>query len=208
MNGFLISFEGLDFSGKSLQANFLKESLLARKLPVAFFREPGGTEISERIREVLLDTKNLGMHPETEVLLYSAARAQIVSEGIIPHLTRGGIVICDRFYDSTTAYQGYGRQIDLNFIKKMNIFATKHVKPDLTFLLDLDPASALKRSEKGNETLDRLESETLEFHTRVREGYLRIARAEKQRFVVIDGKQSIEAIRNQIFDCVKNKLQL
>lgn len=208
MKGFLISFEGVDFSGKSLQANFLKESLLAKKLPVLFFREPGGTEISERIREVLLDTKNLGMHPETEVLLYSAARAQIVLEGIIPHLSKGGIVICDRFYDSTTAYQGFGRQIDLNFIKKLNNFVTKRVKPNLTFLLDLDPVIAIKRSERGNKTLDRLESETIEFHIRVREGYLSIAREEKERVVVIDGTQSIEAIKKQISKHVRNKLQL
>ena len=205
MQGNLITFEGIDFSGKSVQANFLNEALKDRKLPVLFLREPGGTEISEKIRSVLLDNANHKMSAMTEVLLYSAARAQMVRESIIPHLEKGFVVICDRYFDSTTAYQGFGRKIDLDFIKKLNSFATEELVPDLTFLIDLDPEIALQRK-KAN--LDRLEKEDLEFHQRVRNGYLEIARPNTERFVIIDGKQSIEVIQDEIFMEVKSKLAI
>ena len=205
MQGNLITFEGIDFSGKSVQANFLNETLKDRKLPVLFLREPGGTEISEKIRSVLLDNANHKMSAMTEVLLYSAARAQMVRESIIPHLEKGFVVICDRYFDSTTAYQGFGRKIDLDFIKKLNSFATEELVPDLTFLIDLDPEIALQRKKTD---LDRLEKENLEFHQRVRNGYLEIARPNTERFVIIDGKQSIEVIQDEIFMEVKSKLAI
>ncbi len=205
MQGNLITFEGIDFSGKSVQANFLNETLKDRKLPVLFLREPGGTEISEKIRSVLLDNANHKMSAMTEVLLYSAARAQMVRESIIPHLEKGFVVICDRYFDSTTAYQGFGRKIDLDFIKKLNSFATEELVPDLTFLIDLDPEIALQRKKAD---LDRLEKEDLEFHQRVRNGYLEIARPNTERFVIIDGKQSIEVIQDEIFMEVKSKLAI
>ena len=205
MQGNLITFEGIDFSGKSVQANFLNEALKGRKLPVLFLREPGGTEISEKIRSVLLDNANHKMSAMTEVLLYSAARAQMVRESIIPHLEKGFVVICDRYFDSTTAYQGFGRKIDLDFIKKLNSFATEELEPDLTFLIDLDPVIALQRKKTD---LDRLEKENLEFHQRVRNGYLEIARPNTERFVIIDGKQSIEVIQDEIFMGVKSKLAI
>jgi len=205
MQGNLITFEGIDFSGKSVQANFLHETLKGRKLPVLFLREPGGTEISEKIRSVLLDNANHKMSAMTEVLLYSAARAQMVRVSIIPHLEKGFVVICDRYFDSTTAYQGFGRKIDLDFIKKLNSFATEELVPDLTFLIDLDPEIALQRKKAD---LDRLEKEDLEFHQRVRNGYLEIARPNTERFVMIDGKQSIEVIQDEIFMEVKSKLAI
>ena len=205
MQGTLITFEGIDFSGKSVQANLLHGALKDRKLPVLFLREPGGTEISEKIRAVLLDNANHKMSAMTEVLLYSAARAQMVRESIIPHLEKGFVVICDRYFDSTTAYQGFGRKIDLDFIKKLNSFATEELVPDLTFLIDLDPEIALQRKKTD---LDRLEKEDLEFHQRVRNGYLEIARPNTERFVIIDGKQSIEVIQDEIFMEVKSKLAI
>ena len=205
MKGTLITFEGIDFSGKSVQANLLHETLKDRKLPILFLREPGGTEISEKVRTVLLDNANHKMNAMTEVLLYSAARAQMVRENIIPHLGKGFIVICDRYFDSTTAYQGFGRKIDLDFIKKLNNFATKELAPDLTFLINLDPGIALQRKKTD---LDRLEKEDSEFHQRVRNGYLEIARSNPDRFVIVDGTQSIEAIQDEIFMEVKSKLSL
>ena len=205
MQGNLITFEGIDFSGKSVQANFLLGALKDRNLPVLFLREPGGTEISEKIRSVLLDNANHKMSAMTEVLLYSAARAQMVRESIIPHLEKGFVVICDRYFDSTTAYQGFGRKIDLDFIKKLNSFATEELVPDLTFLIDLDPEIALQRKKAD---LDRLEKEDLEFHQRVRNGYLEIARPNTERFVIIDGKQSIQVIQDEIFMEVKSKLAI
>ena len=205
MQGTLITFEGIDFSGKSVQANLLLGALKDRKLPVLFLREPGGTEISEKIRTVLLDNTNHKMSAITEVLLYSAARAQMVREKIIPNLEKSSIVICDRHFDSTTAYQGFGRKIDLDFIKKLNSFATEELVPGLTFLIDLDPEIALQRTKTD---LDRLEKEDSEFHRRVRNGYLEIARSNPDRFVIVDGTQSIEAIQDKIFMEVKSKLSL
>jgi len=205
MQGTLITFEGIDFSGKSVQANLLLGALKDRKLPVLFLREPGGTEISEKIRTVLLDNTNHKMSAITEVLLYSAARAQMVRENIIPNLEKSSIVICDRYFDSTTAYQGFGRKIDLDFIKKLNSFATEELVPGLTFLIDLDPEIALQRTKTD---LDRLEKEDSEFHRRVRNGYLEIARSNPDRFVIVDGTQSIEAIQDEIFMEVKSKLSL
>lgn len=205
MQGTLITFEGIDFSGKSVQANLLLGALKDRKLPVLFLREPGGTEISEKIRTVLLDNANHKMSAITEVLLYSAARAQMVRQNIIPNLEKSSIVICDRYFDSTTAYQGFGRKIDLDFIKKLNSFATEELVPGLTFLIDLDPEIALQRTKTD---LDRLEKEDSGFHRRVRNGYLEIARSNPDRFVIVDGTQSIEAIQNEIFMEVKSKLSL
>ncbi|MFQ5707005.1 MAG: dTMP kinase [bacterium] len=207
MKGLLISFEGIDFSGKSVQANLLKQRLLSEGRPVQFLREPGGTEISERLRDVVLDTKHYTMSPLTEVLLYSAARAQMVEEQVLPNLSKGVVVICDRFYDSTTAYQGYGRSIDLDFIAQLNQRVTRGCKPDLTFLLDLHPETVLKRKLASAKSLDRLEQEDVDFHLKVRQGYLTIARNDSKRFVVLDGEKSIETIQEEIYQRVKSKLR-
>jgi len=208
MKGHLITFEGIDFSGKSLQANLLKENLQKKGRPVIFLREPGGTEISEKIRGLLLDTENQKMTAATELLLYSAARAQIVNECVIPHLKSGDEVICDRFYHSTTAYQGFGRQLDLQFIEQLNAFATNHVVPDLTFLIDLKPETALRRKKNEKGMLDRLEQESLAFHHRVRQGYLELAHQEGDRFVVVDGEQPVDSIQQLILDTAQSRLHL
>ncbi|HEX9652119.1 MAG TPA: dTMP kinase [bacterium] len=203
MAGFLITFEGIDFSGKSLQAKLLTEKLAELQLPVFFVREPGGAEIPEKIRDLLLDTRHHGMTAETEVLLYSAARAQIVRECLIPNLEKGKIVICDRYFDSTTAYQGYGREIDLDFIQKLHTFVIQNVVPDVTFLIDLEPQVALERKKVSNTEMDRLEKEDLSFHHKVRDGYLKLARAEAQRFKVIDGARPIDEVHHEIYQFVK-----
>lgn len=207
MTGTLITFEGIDFSGKTVQANLLKERLTSEGLPVLLFREPGGTEISEKVREVLLDTNHNKMVSATEVLLYAAARAQLVAEKVIPHLKNGGIVICDRYYDSTTAYQGYARRIDLDFIRSLNKFVSQNVEPDLTFLLDLQPEKALKRTTLSGSSLDRLEQEDLKFHQKVREGYLNIARLEPHRFIIVNGDRPINVIQEEIFKHTKSRLE-
>ncbi|RMF63220.1 MAG: dTMP kinase [Calditrichaeota bacterium] len=208
MKGVLISFEGIDFSGKSVQANLLKENLVRKGFSVILLREPGGTEISEKIREVLLDKGNDGMVDRTEVLLYSAARAQMVAERVVPHLKRGGVVICDRYFDSTTAYQGYGREIDLDFIKQLHKFAIQDIVPDITFLIDIDLEEAVRRSEQGGHRLDRLEQEGEEFRERVRAGYLAVAEEEPERFVVVDGRRSVAEIQEEILSHVKKKLKI
>lgn len=206
MGGMLITFEGIDFSGKSVQARLLQEKLVQQKYSVLLLREPGGTTISEKIRDVLLDTDHAEMYAKTELLLYAAARAQMVQERILPFLNDGGIVICDRYFDSTTAYQGYGRQIDLEFINKLHIFVTQGVNPDLTFLFDLDPQNTSERKKLSNVRMDRLDKENVDFQMRVRKGYLKIAQAEPQRYVIIDGSQSIAAIQKEIYDHTKSKL--
>ena len=206
--GFLITFEGIDFSGKSAQAKLLRDALIDLDFSVLFLREPGGTEISEKIRQVLLDTRHALMYKKTELLLYSAARAQIVSERIAPSLNQGQVVVCDRYFDSTTAYQGYGRQIDLDFIDKLHNFIADKIEPNLTFLIDLDPEEALKRKKATTVEKDRLDRETLEFHKRVRDGYLQIARTESKRFVTIEGSRSIQVIQQQILDETKRRLKL
>ncbi len=207
-SGFLVTFEGIDFSGKSAQARLLRDALIELDFPVLFLREPGGTEISEKIRQVLLDIQHALMNKKTELLLYSAARAQIVSERIAPSLDQGQVVVCDRYFDSTTAYQGYGRQIDLDFIDKLHSFVADKIEPNLTFLIDLDPEEALKRKKATTVEKDRLDRETLEFHKRVRNGYLQIARTESKRFVTIDGSRSIQVIQQQILDETKRRLKL
>jgi len=205
--GYLITFEGIDFSGKSLQVKKLVHRLETLGHTVEIFREPGGTAISERIRRILLDPSHGEMHPLTELLLYSAARAQLVQEKILPDLTEGKIVICDRFADSSTAYQGYGRDIPPEMVQKAHSLAIGTLRPDITFLLDIDPVSAFKRKGKKRE-LDRLESEEIEFYTRVRRGYLEIAKKEKERFVVLDASRPPEEIQKKIWAELKKKLAI
>ena len=186
MRGKLITLEGIDLSGKSTQAQKLFDYLKASGRKVILVREPGGTKISEQIRRVLLTGKNLGLTPPTELLLYLSARAQLVSEIIRPALNSGKIVICDRFYDSTTAYQGYGRGIKLDLIHKLNRFATGGITPNLTILFDLPVQSALKRAASNRIKPDRMEREGISFHRRVRNGFLSMAGKEKKRFKVIE----------------------
>ncbi|MCE1187603.1 MAG: dTMP kinase [Ignavibacteria bacterium] len=192
-----ISFEGIDFCGKSTQVRKLREYFESLGKKVIIIREPGGTPISEKIRDILLDKKNSGMMNETEILLFSASRAQLVREEILPQLKEGNIVISDRFFDSTTAYQGYGRGIDTHFVKTINAFAVGEAVPAVTFFLDLPIEEMIKRQSNQKNTLDRMELSTREFFENVRRGYLEIATTDK-RFVVIDATKSVEDIHQII----------
>jgi dTMP kinase len=218
----LITFEGLDCSGKTTQAKLLVERLekiqeadddVASEhiLPgrrVLFLREPGGTDLSERIRTILLDTKHGSMSHTTELFLFSAARAQLVSDVIKPALERGDVVVCDRFYDSTTAYQGWGRGIDHEGVKALNRIATSGVTPDLTFYLDIDSGEVERRKAVAGLREDRMESSGKAFYDRVREGYLEIARTESRRFVVLNGNEPIDVLKERIWAIVLQRLKL
>ena len=193
-----ITFEGIDFSGKSTQIELLKDYLVEHNKKVEILREPGGTEISEKVRRILLDNKNEKMFAEAELLLFSASRAQLLREKIRPYLQKGIYVISDRFHDSSTAYQGYGRGIPLDAVIKVHQLAIGDTIPDVTFFIDIPVGIANERKKKKSKVkLDRIELADIEFYNRVRSGYLEIARQE-ERFKVIDGTQTIETIQNQI----------
>jgi len=207
LGGRLITFEGIDFSGKSLQAKLLSEKLCSVGCSVLQLRDPGATPISERIRSILLDKAHLEMSPWTELLLYEAARAQMVEQTIKPALKKGEWVICDRLYDSSTAYQGYGRQLDLGLVEQANIIGACGVVPDLTFLIDLDVRVALQRRQKSKRNVDRLESEGIQFQERVRQGYLETAKEELDRIHVIAGDRSVDRIHEEIWQIVNKRFQ-
>ena len=196
MKGKFITFEGSEGSGKSTQAGLVVEYLTAKKLPVLLLREPGGVKISEAIRQLLLDVKNTGMGDECETLLYMAARAQLVKEVLVPAIKSGKIVICDRFLDSTIAYQGFGNGVDVSIIKQLGDFATSNIQPDLTLLFDIDVEKGLSRT---NAKKDRIELRSIDYHKRVREGYLTIARENPKRVKVI----AVDGDKEQIFKRVK-----
>ncbi len=191
-----ITFEGPDGSGKTTQISLLAEHLRAMGHDVLITREPGGTSIGDQIRTVLHDVKNVEMMGETEFLLYSASRAQLVREVLQPHLARGGTVLCDRFADSSMAYQGYGRELDLEAIRLITQFATGGLTPHLTIYLDLPVEVGIQRKQTAYVAQagewNRLDRQTLDFHRRVRQGYLKMARAEPDRWLVIDATQSID----------------
>ena len=201
-----ITFEGIDFSGKSTQANLLVERLKRSGRDVLLLREPGGTPVSEKIRSILLDRRHLDLNPRAELLLFSAARSQLVREVILPALKRRTVVVCDRFYDSTTAYQGYGREIDLGDIRVMNTMATFGTVPDRTFLVDVGLDEVARRRTASGLKADRMESEGREFFERVRKGYLAIAASEPGRFTVIDGTQGVGAIGEAIWRSVEQSI--
>ena len=203
-----ITFEGLDFSGKSTQAKLLHEYLQSKKIKSILLREPGGTAISEKIREIILDRGHLEMTPLTEFMLFSASRSQLVSEVIRPHLKRGFAVICDRYYDSSTAYQSYGGGIELKQVLKVNEAATGNLVPDLTFLLDIPPNDAFSRALNRGNIKDRMENKDLKFYNKVYKGFKEIANKNKKRFVVINGLLTIEQIHNRITEKVNKKLSI
>lgn len=200
-----ITFEGPDGSGKTSQVAALAEYLLAQGFNVLVTREPGGTAIGDQIRAILSDLGNSDMHPRTETLLFLAARAQIVEQVILPALASGTIVLCDRYADSTLAYQGYGHQNDLNQIQTLLDFATGGLKPALTLLLDVDVEVGLKRRAADGQW-NRLDAYALEFHRRVRQGYHRLVQADPQRWVVIDAGQSPEQVQKAIRQIVLERL--
>lgn len=201
-----ISFEGIDGSGKSTQAKLLVKKLEEENRKVLFLREPGGTEISEQIRNILLNKKNLKMAQITELLLFSASRAQLVSEVIKPALLNTIVVISDRYVDSTTVYQGHGRGLHLGGIQGINSLATIGVMPKKTFFIDITVHEMHERRQSGYQEIDRMEMSNDDFYNRVRLGYLELAKEEPGRFVVIDGKQPIESIHNIIWTEVDGML--
>lgn len=203
-----ITFEGLDYSGKSTQARLLHEYFKRKKVKSVLLREPGGTRISEKIRQLLLDRKHLEMTPLTEFLLFSASRAQLVSQVIKPHLKKGNVVICDRYYDSSTAYQAYGGSLELESVLRVNNIATGSLKPDLTFLIDISPKKAFSRTGKRGNVIDRMEAKNLAFYNRVYKGFKEIANRNKKRFVVIKGTLSIYDVQKKILQTVNKKLKI
>jgi dTMP kinase len=203
-----ITFEGPEGSGKTTQIRQLVDRLTARGLNILQVREPGGTSIGDQIRDVLHDHKNEAMDPHAELLLYSASRAQLVAQVLRPHLAAGGIVICDRYFDSTMAYQGYGHGLDLEALRQITRFATDGLTPDLTLYLDIDPEHGLERRNSSGEEWNRMDALALDFHKRVRDGYLQLIAAEPQRWVKIDASQSIDVVQKAIGDVVDERLQL
>jgi dTMP kinase len=206
--GSFITFEGIDACGKSTQIGLLYEFLRRNDFDVIHLRDPGTTTISESIRHILLNIENSVMSAWTELLLYEAARAQLVEETIRPALQRGAIVLCDRFYDSTTAYQGYGRGLDLNMVQRANVIGSLGLVPDLTFFLDIDPRRAVERKKKFGAAADRLEAEGLAFQNKVRRGFREVQKSEPQRVKLIDGYRSIETIRLEIESVIANLLAI
>jgi dTMP kinase len=200
--GLFISLEGIEGTGKTTQARLLYERLINNGFDVILTNEPGGTPIGEDIREILLKVDHREMSYITELFLYNAARAQHLYEKILPALKNGKIVITDRFSDSTIAYQGYGRGIDLALLKNLDEIATGSIKPDITILFDLDVEIGLRRN-RGINKIDRLELEDVEFHKRVREGYLRIAELEPMRIKIIDASKPISEISEKIWETVR-----
>ena len=201
--GLFITFEGPDGSGKSTQVEYLREYFAEKGIPGVFTREPGGTEIGEKIRGIILDRHNAEMGDMTEALLYADSRAQHVEEKIRPALEQGMVVVCDRYVDSSVAYQGYGRNMGEQ-IREINRYAIQDCVPDLTFLIEIDPREGRKRIQAGDR--DRMEKQALAFHRRVYRGYQQMAALEPQRFVVIDGTQDRETMRRQIRETVDKAL--
>lgn len=201
--GVFITLEGPDGSGKTTQIEYLAQRLRAANQDVLLTREPGGTSIGDQIRAVLHDVCNAEMTAEAEFLLYSASRAQLVREVIGPQLQRGGSVVSDRFADSSMAYQGYGRQLDLEWVRRITRFATGGLSPDLTIYLDLPVETGIKRKQAAfaarQGECNRLDRQTIDFYERVRRGYLTLAGMEPQRWLVIDATRTIEDIQQAIW---------
>lgn len=193
-----ITFEGLDFCGKSTQVKLLEQYLKNQGETIRLIREPGGTGISEKIRTILLDNENKEMFYETELLLFSASRAQLVREKVIPYLQQGDMVISDRFHDSSIAYQGFGRGLNPAFVRDLQNFAIGEAIPDLTFFIDISIAEMIKRKSAVDPgVIDRIEKSRTEFYEKARNGYLKLAK-EESRYRTIDGTKSIESIHEII----------
>ena len=203
-NGKFITFEGCDGCGKSTQLSLLISYLEKEHIPHIFTREPGGGKISEAIRGILLSGKNTEMSDECEALLYAAARAQHIKDRVEPALQEGKLVVCDRYVDSSFAYQAYARGLGMEFVEKINAFALEGFLPDVTVFFDLSPKEAFARK-KGADEDDRMELAGLTFHERVYEGYLALAKKYPDRFVVINARKSIEEIASEVLTVLKKK---
>ncbi len=206
VSGYFIAFEGIDGVGKTTQLFILYHELRGRGCKVVLTREPGGTRVGEAIRRVLLDDAHQEMSPETEALLYAAARAQFVSQVVRPALARGEIVLSDRFVDSYLAYQGFGRGLDLTALERVNALATGGLSPDLTILLDMPAATALARLDVDRQ--DRLERQSVDFYERVRRGYRQLAATDPSRYLVLEADREVEDLAAVILERVEVVLGL
>ncbi|MBA4372518.1 MAG: dTMP kinase [Thermodesulfovibrio sp.] len=206
MRGAFISFEGIEGTGKSTQCRLLAEHLRQKGLSVTETAEPGGTHISLKIREILLSLDSRAMKPVTELLLYNAARVQHIGEVILPALQRGDVVITDRFSDSTIAYQGYGRDLDLELIAALDRIATNGLRPDLTILLDIEVETGLRRNRAAGKA-DRLELEKISFHEKVRKGFIALASGEPGRIKLIDCSGGIAEVQQKTAGIVTDFLK-
>ena len=204
MKGKFITLEGCEGVGKSRQIKLLEEYLKNNGVEYYLTREPGGTTVSEQIRKVILDGKNDSMTDECEALLYAAARVQLLKEVVKPKLDDGGLVLCDRYIDSSLAYQGYARGLGVEFVQKINDYAIKNFMPDYTVFLKLPPEIAFKRK-GGVDKTDRLELSGMEFHHKVYAGYLDLAEKYKDRFIVIDASGEKEETHAKIINALKEK---
>jgi dTMP kinase len=202
-----ITLEGPEGTGKTSQIPHLVEYLREKGYIIFPTREPGGTSISEQVRELLHDLKNAEMHPRTETLLYQAARAQIVEQVIRPRLAAGEIVLSDRYFDSTIAYQGYGHKQNLDEVRALVNYATGGLVPDLTILLDIDVEAGLQRKMQNGAEWNRLDAYTLEFHQRVRAGYLDMARREPKRWVVVDAGRDWDSVQEELRKVIEGRLE-
>jgi len=206
-SGKFITFEGIEGCGKSTQTRLLADYLSGRGLKVLVTREPGGTGLGEAIRKLLLDPANSGrIDARAELLLYLASRQQLLAEVIIPARAAGKIVLCDRYEDATLAYQGAGRGLGMEKIRRVIRSLPLQVKPDLTLLFDLEPEEGFRRIKKAKKILDRFEREKLDFHRKVRAGYLRIARAEKKRVKLVDASLPVKKVQEQVIRIVGKAL--
>ena len=201
MKGLFITLEGPDGAGKSFVARSIKEKLIADGYEVVHTREPGGIEISESIRNIILDPKNTMMDAKTEALLYAASRRQHLVEKVFPAVEQGKIVICERFVDSSLAYQGFGRQLGMDEVLSINLFAIDNTYPDLTIYLDIDEQEGLNRL-KDREFKDRLDQESIEFHHRVKKGYQEVLNRFKDRIKIVDASQSKEKVFNDTYNLI------
>lgn len=203
-----VTFEGPEGGGKTTQLHLLAEYLCQQDLDVLITREPGGTVIGDRVRAILLDPTHTEMRPASEFLLFSAARAQHVEQVIRPHLSRGGVVLCDRFADASLAYQGYGHQLDLDVLRLITRFATGGLVPDLTLLLDVPVEVGLRRKAGGDgDAWNRMERKEIDYHRRVRRGYLALAAQEPERWLALDARSAPETIQAAIRQAVLARLQ-
>ncbi len=203
-----ITLEGPEGSGKSSQIEMLGDYLRRQGFTILVTREPGGTPIGDQIRDCVHDVGNANMTPQTEMLLYSASRAQLVAEVIRPALAAGQIVLCDRFYDSTIAYQGYGRGLNLDDLYTITRFATGGLKPDLTLLLDIAVEKGLSRRADNGLEMNRLDLETVSFHQRVRQGYQKMAAQEPERWVVVDAGRPLAEVQAELHQVVEKYLAI
>jgi len=211
-----ITFEGIEGSGKTSHLGLAADRLRSEGYPVFQTREPGGTRIGERIRSVLLSPEHAGMNPTAELLLYEACRAQLIEEHVRPELEKGGLVLCDRYVDATTAYQGYGRGLDLDLVEGLNLIAGQGIEPDLTVLLDCTVEQGLERIRSryrnhlqgvGPGAPDRMEAEDTAFHERIRQGYLCLAEKHGERIRVVDSSGSVEVVHGKVMDCLSQALK-